>query len=172
MGIKEKYAQKKLHKLAGRDQRIPVVPNLESAKRIGVIWHPTQNKAFKYLKNYFKKEQVIFKGFCVFEDEINPPPDKNSLAVNDLNWLGFPKPEKINDFTSVNFDVLFNITPNQNLILDYITLVSKAKFKVGCSTSDSNYFDLNINIDKKDDTMYLVEQQIFYLAQLNKTTSK
>jgi len=172
MGLKERYARKKLHKLAGNIKRTPVFPHLDSAKLIGVIWHPSQKEAFHYLKNYFNREQVIFRGFCVFEDDINPLPDTNTLTIKDLNWLGFPKQETIDGFTSINFDILLNISLNQNLTLDYLTLISKAKFKVGSSPSETNYFDLNINIGKKDDVMYLVKQQIFYLAQLNKTTSK
>ena len=168
MGIKQKYAQRKLRKLAEKQKHNPILPNLNSAKLIGVVWHPTQREEFQYLKNYFNKEQVIFRGFCVFEEGVNPQANSNTLTTLDLNWYGFPKLEKINDFTSVNFDVLINIALSQNLILDTIMLLSKAKFKVGCSPSEKNYFDLNINIGENDDAMYLAEQQIFYLAQLNK----
>lgn len=172
MGIKKKYAQKKLRKLAAIQKSKPVVPNLDTAKNIGVIWHPSQKETFQYLKNYFNKKQMIFRGFCVFEKTTNPQSDTNTLTVNDLNWLGLPKLEKINDFTDISFDILINITLTQNLVLDYITLLSKAKFKVGASLCETNYFDLNINIGKNGDTMYLAQQQIFYLAQLNKTTNK
>ena len=172
MKLKQKYAQRKLRKLAEAQKHNPVLPNLNSAKLIGVIWHPTQREEFQYLKNYFNKEQVIFRGFCVFEEEVNPQANSNTLTSADVNWLGFPKPDKIVDFTSINFDVLLNITLNQNLVLDTITLLSKAKFKVGSSPDESNYLDLNINIGENDDAMYLAEQQIFYLAQLNKTADK
>ena len=103
---------------------------------------------------------------------MNPLSDTNTLTVNDINWLGFPKPKKTDDFSNIQFDILFNIATQQNLILDYLTIISKARFKVGSTEEESNYFDLNINIGKKDDAKYLVKQQIFYLAQLNKTTSK
>lgn len=172
MGIKQKYAQKKLKKLAAKIKHHPVLPAIENAKSIGVIWQPSQKEAFQYIKNYFNKPQVVFREFCVFEKDLNPLSDTNTLTIKDINWLGFPKPEKTDDFSNIQFDILFNIASKQNLILNYLTLISKAKFKVGSGVEDSNYFDLNINIGKKDDSIYLVEQQIFYLAQLNKTTSK
>jgi len=172
MKLKQILAQRKLRKLAEKQKHTPVLPNLNSAKLIGVIWHPTQREEFQYLKTYFNKEQVIFRGFCVFEEGVNPQPNSNTLTTADLNWYGFPKLEKINDFTSVNLDVLLNITLSQNLVLETITLLSKAKFKVGSSPNEKNYFDLNINIGENIDAMYLVEQQIFYLAQLNKNSSK
>ncbi len=172
MGIKEKYAQRRLNKLARNIKRNQGLPKLDTVKTVGVLWQPSQKKAFLYLKNYFKKEMVIFRGFCVFEEITDLQPDTNTLTTTDLNWWGLPKPGKIEDFTNTNFDLLFNTALKQNFILNYLTALSRAKFKVGWSPNETNYFDLNINIGKKDDAMYLVKQQIFYLAQLNKTTSK
>ena len=55
MGIKQKYAQRKLKKLADRIKHNPVFPTMENAKSIGVIWQPSQKEAFQYLKSYFNK---------------------------------------------------------------------------------------------------------------------
>ena len=172
MGIKEKYAQRRLKKLARNVKRNPGLPKLEALKTVGVLWQPSQKEAFLYLKKYFNKGQVIFKGFCVFEEETNPQPETNSITITDLNWWGLPKPDKTEMFTNTNFDLLLNTSLKQNFILDYMTALSHANFKVGGSPNKNNYFDLNIKIGIKDDAMYLVKQQIFYLAQLNKTTSK
>lgn len=172
MGLKQKYAKYKFRKLAETLSHSPVLPHLDSAKLIGVIWHPTQKEVYQYLKNFFKREQVIFRGFCVFEEGVNPRIDSNTLTTADTTWLGFPKPEKIEEFTKINFDILINLSLKQNLVLDTITLLSKAKFKVGYSADEINYFDLNINIGEKDDAMYLAKQQIFYLGQLNKKTKE
>ena len=172
MKIKKILAERKLRKLAENYRHNPIIPNIETTKHIGVIWHPTQKEAYQYLKEYFNKEQVIFRGFCVFEDGVNPHQDSNTLTTNDLTWIELPKLEKIDDFTSIGFDLLINISLQQNRVLDYITLLSKAKFKVGSSLNEANYFDLNINIGENDDSMYLVEQQIFYLAQLNNTKNR
>ncbi len=172
MGIKEKFVRRKLAKLTKDIPRKPVLPYINKVKVIGVIWQPSQKEAYNYLRNYFNREHVIFRGFCVFEETLNPHPDTSSLTVRDLNWWGLPKPDMIDDFTNMKFDVLLNIALKQNLVLDYITLISKARFKVGWSPNDNNYFDLNINIGEKLDAMYLAKQQIFYLAQLNKTTTE
>ncbi len=168
MGIKGKIAQRKLAKLAQNVSRNPVFPNVLTAKVIGVIYHPSQKEAFNYLKSYFNREHVIFRGFCVFEENSNPHPDASSLTIKDLNFWGLPKLEQISDFVDFKFDILFNLSLEQNLVLDYITLTSKARFKVGCSPDEDNYFDLNINIGEKQDVMFLAKQQIFYLSQLNK----
>jgi len=168
MKIKEIIAHRKLTKIISNIERSPVFPNINKVKSIGVIWQPTQKEAFQYLKSYFNREQVIFRGFCVFEAITNPHQDANTLTVKDLDFWGLPKKEKVDEFINIRFEVLFNIALEDNLVLDYITALSQARFKIGSSTNTNNYFDLNINIDENRDPMYLAKQQIFYLAQLNK----
>jgi len=168
MGIKEKYARYKLSKLISTVHRRPIFPDIEKVKTIGVIWQPTQKEAFQYLKTYFNREQVIFRGFCVFEAITNPHQDSNTLTVKDIDFWGLPKKEKVDEFTNIKFEILLNIALEDNLVLDYITALSQARFKVGSSSNAKNYFDLNINIEENRDSMYLAKQQIFYLAQLNK----
>jgi hypothetical protein len=172
MKIKQILAQRKLRKLVEKYRHNPVLPNVKTIKHIGVMWHPTQKEAYQYLREYFNKEQVIFRGFCIFEDEVNPQQNSNALTTSDLAWIGLPRLEKIDEFISIQFDLLISLSLQQNMVLDYITLLSKAKFKVGSALSETNYFDLNINIGENHDSMYLVEQQIFYLAQLNNTNNK
>jgi hypothetical protein len=166
--IKEKIARRKLAKIISATDRSPVFPNINTVKTIGVIWQPTQKEAFQYLKSYFNREQVIFRGFCVFEAITNPHQDANTLTVKDLDFWGLPKKEKVDEFINIRFEVLFNIALEENLVLDYITALSQARFKIGSSENVNNHFDLNINIGEKRDAMYLAKQQIFYLAQLNK----
>ncbi|MCD6354640.1 MAG: hypothetical protein J7L95_03735 [Prolixibacteraceae bacterium] len=172
MGIKEKYAYRKLQKMTAAISRVPKIPDLENIRKVGVVWQPTQKDAFRYLKHYFNRKQVIFRGFCVFEESVEPQLAANSITTKELNWWGFPKPGKTNDFTSFDFDLLINVALKQNFILDYLTALSVAKFKVGWSPSENNFFDLNINIGQNQDALYLAKQQIFYLGQLNKKTTE
>ncbi len=166
--IKEIFARKKFERLLSTIERSPVFPDIEKIKNIGVIWQPTQKEAFQFLKGYFNREQVIFRGFCVFESITNPYQDTYTLTVKDLDFWGLPKKEKVEEFTNIRFDILFNLAIDNNLAIDYITALSHARFKVGGSSDSNNHFDLNINIDENQDAMYLVKQQIFYLSQLNK----
>ena len=168
MKIKEIYAKRKLAKIYSKIERSPIFPKINKVKTIGVIWQPTQKEAFQFIKSYFSRDQAIFRGFCVFEEITNPHQDSNTLTVKDLDFWGLPKRGKVDEFISIRFDVLFNIAEENNLVLDYITALSHARFKIGCSPSVNNYFDLNINIGENRDPMYIVKQQIFYLAQLNK----
>lgn len=166
--IKEKIARRKLSKIIQTVERSPVFPNINKVKTIGVIWQPTQKEAFQFMKSFFNREQVIFRGFCVFEAITNPHQDANTLTVQDLDFWGLPKKDKVDEFINIRFEVLFNIALEDNLVLDYITALSQARFKIGSSQNVINYFDMNINIGENHDPMYVAKQQIFYLAQLNK----
>ena len=172
MNIKQLYRERKLSQEISKLKRTPIIRNIDDIRKIGVIWQPSQKEAVNYLRNYFNKNHIVFRTYCVFDELANPVSANNTLTTNDLNWWGVPKPEKTQDFMQANFDVLLNIALQQNYVLDYITALTVADFKIGCSPDEQNYFDLNINIGENQDTMFLVEQQIFYLAQLNKNTSE
>jgi len=168
MGIKERIAIKWLSKTAGTTKRVPEIPNLSLVKKVGLLWQPEQKEAFHYVQDYFSKRQVVFRHLCVYNENIELIAEPNALIPKDLNWWGFPKSGKVDNFTEMNFDILLNIALKQNIILDYLTLVTKAKFKVGGQANLINYFDLNINIGQNQDALYLAEQQIFYLGHLTK----
>ncbi len=170
MNIKQKYRERILKNEYTKIKRAPVAPKREDIKKVGIIWHPSQKEAVNYLRNFFKQE--IVRTFCVFDKISNPPDDKDGLTITDLNWWGLPKNEKINNFLSVHFDVLLNITPKQNFILNYLTALTNADFKIGSSKDEQNYFDLNIHIKENQSALFLAEQQIFYLSQLNKKQNK
>jgi hypothetical protein len=171
MGFIEKYAYKWLNKKAATISRRVKLPHPDSVKKVGVIWRPSENKAFGYLKQHFSQKQVIFRNICVDIENSNTEQLLNVITSKDLNWMGFPKHDKFEDFINTEFDLLLNVVINKSRPVSYITALSRAKFKIGCSPDDDNFFDLNIKINSKQDSLYLAEQQIFYLSQLNKITS-
>ncbi len=169
MGLKQKYANKKLAKLVAAQRRTPVIPAMKSHSKVVVIWQPSQKPVVQYLRDHFNKQGAIFRDYCIFDKDSNPANETNTLTISDLNWWGIPKAEKVNEFLEMDFDLLLNIAMEMNFAVEYVTALSRAKFKIGCSENDKNHFDLNIKIGENRDAMYLAKQQIFYLAQLNKT---
>lgn len=169
MKIIEKIAYYTLSKKIKATKRQVQLPHPDHMRKVGVVWQPNEKAAFQYLHDYFAREKVIFRNMCVYNDNAGIPEDTSIITSKDLNWMGFPKPGPVDDFIDTEFDVLFNIALEQNRVLDYITALSHAKFKTGWSPKNKNYFDLNINIENKQDALYLAEQQIFYIRQLNKT---
>ncbi len=170
MKLIEKYAYKKLeHKFNDVHRRV-FLPPLETVIKVGVIWKPEYQDAYNFLHEYFVHSQVIFRNLCIFEDEEPKQYSSNTITKKDLNWLGLPKSGIIDSFIQTDFDLLFNVALEQNLVLDYVTALSRAKFKIGWSEKTDHFFDLNINISANPDALYLAKQQIFYIGQLNKNS--
>jgi hypothetical protein len=163
----KKYARKKLQKEFSYLKREPLLPDLERIRKVAVVWQPAQKEAFDYLQGFFKKSSVIFRHICFINEKIKEN-DATVLTKRDLNWLGFPKNRFAGILGEDDFDVLFNISTEQNITLDFITAMTHARFKTGYSPSDVSFFDLNIKIEPHQDAMFLVKQQIFYIARLNK----
>ncbi|MFW5831863.1 MAG: DUF6913 domain-containing protein [Prolixibacteraceae bacterium] len=169
MKLIEKYATYRFHKKLADTDRKPKVPASGELKKVGVLWRPEEKDAYSYLRNHFSHSKVIFRNLCIYGKVSPPQANSNAVTKKDLNWMGLPVSVSVENFIETEFDLLLNVSLQQNLILDYITAMSRAKFKIGWSPVNENYFDLNINIGRKQDAMYLARQQIFYLDQLNKT---
>lgn len=89
---------------------------------------------------------------------------ENVLTENDFNWLGKIKRKYIQNLVNLKFDLLINLTAN-NLLLDYLVALSKAKFKVGFSNADKRLYDFMIDTNKV--SVFSVELKK-YLQILNK----
>jgi len=92
----------------------------------------------------------------------------NIFTLKDLNWYGKPSATSIYNFIKMDFDILIDIGPNNEYTLQYMSGLSKAKFKVGrYHANNEPYYDLMINVDKKPGTKHYVEQVIYYLSLIN-----
>ena len=170
MGWKEKYAYSKLYKKAAARKRKPVLPHPDRIKQLAIVWQPSQEKAVQFIKSSFASSNTKITSICVVEEDSFPAGDACFISREQLNWWGLPKPEITSEFFSQQYDLLLNVALKQNLVLDYLTALAHASFKIGWAPDNPNFFDLNINIGEKQDALFLAEQQIFYLRQLNKKT--
>lgn len=168
MKLIEKYAYRKLRRMASKVSRSVKLPDPDCVRKVAVLWQPEGKDAFQYLQNYFSGSGVIFRNLCIYQTKPSEDTGANAITPKDLDWFGFPRPGLTDDFTGTDFDLLLNISTKQNLVLDYLTALSRARFKIGWSSDKNNFFDLNINISGNKNSLYLAEQQIFYLRQLNK----
>ncbi len=167
MKLIEKYAYRKLRKMAAAVERRVKLPDPDHIRKVGVLWQPVEKEAFQYLHNHFAGSAVIFRNLCVHTITPEGEAGANAIIPHDLDWLGFPKRGMAEDFIETDFDLLLNIALEQNLVLDYLTALSKAHFKIGWYPDELSFFDLNINISGNKNSLYLAQQQIFYLRQLN-----
>lgn len=139
---------------------------LSDVMKIGIIWDEHDEKAYKFLYDYFKSPKVIIRFLSFTKNKTLK--DSNLVTPKDTNWLGFPRGGAIEKFMQTDFDLLLNISVTPNFTLDAITALSAATLKIGWDQGHKGLFDISIDVSKQPDAMYLAEQQLFYLKQLNK----
>ena len=142
-------------------------------KKIGIIFNGFLKENIdvtRQLIDYFKEKGISCEalGF-VNKTKMN---EFNLASLNidyfnlkDCNFFGFPKSDKVSNFTIEKFDVLINISEEDNLIYDYVASRSSAKFRIG--KNNNELYDLLINVKSKLSKDF-VSEVIFYLDLISK----
>ncbi len=112
-----------------------------------------------------KIKLLIFKNKLEKETESN-----NDLNENDFSLFCKIKNKIIKKIIDSEFDLLLNYDDN-NLFLNYLTVLSKARFKVGFANSDKRLFNLMIADERNDSSVFNAELKK-YLKILNKIECK
>ncbi len=165
MNFIEKYSRKKLRRQAARVNRRIVLVSPAQAKKVGILWHEDDVKAFNFLQEYFRSQSAIVRHLCYSEAKTTA--DSNTLIRKDTDWLGFPKGGAYETFISTEFDLLLNVSVRPSYPLEVITALSAASFKIGWDYNQSGFYDLSVDVSHQPDSLYLAEQQIFYLQSFN-----
>ena len=84
----------------------------------------------------------------------------------------FQKSKKLNDFASINYDFLINLSMENTFSLKYLSFITKSNFKIGVYNSDDNEIYDFLLVMKIKSIEHLVEQTIFYLEQINNNNEK
>ena len=165
--------------LLGRKIKITVrergVYNLKTAKLVGVIFNATEQKNYEKIRKFLsflseKKIRVIALGFIDNKNALNfysYQTGVNFFSHKNLNWFRQPKCEEVNIFIDLKFDILIDFTLHKWFPVQYITGLSKAKFKVGSLIDYNSNYDMVIDISKNETLDYLIQQITHYLSVIN-----
>jgi len=168
MKIIEQYSRKKLVRQAKAIRRRVVLCPPGEAKKVGILWHENDQKAFNYLQDFFRQGSAIVRYLCF--SEVKQSADSNILTRKETNWLGWPRSGVVETFIHTEFDLLMNVTTSPCYPLEVITALSRATFRIGWDINQSGFYDLSVDVSSNPDALYLAEQQIFYLQRFNKKT--
>lgn len=169
MNLLYRYRHNLLRNRSSAVKRTVRLCTLDTIQKVGVLWCEEDGKAFTYLQEIFREHKVIVRNLCFTNDKANQ--DSSRFSSKDLNWLGFPQGGNIDTFISADFDILLNISVVPNFAFEVITALSAASLKIGWDRDKLGFLDISVDVSKKPDALYLAEQQIFYLKQLNKNTN-
>lgn len=149
--------------------------NINLAEDLGIIYHVKDEGQFKRMNALVKelttkRRKVMLVGF-VNDRSI---PDYCVVAgpgyyftLQDLNWLEIPKNEYLLKFMEKEFDLLLDLTRDDNFTTNYIIALSKAQLKAGQQSKIKEpYLDVMINMDKKNSMNEFIDQILHYLTLL------
>lgn len=155
----------------GKNQFMP----FDKAKEIGIIYNAddvqNENKAQQFatdLRNEGKK--VMLMGFINAKEL----PAKRMPQINSeyywkekLSFFNLPNADKIGQFPNIQFDILFNIYNDENISLQGLSVMSKAKYQLGAQMNlATQIFDMTIDTGNNKDVYYLAKQMEFYLKAI------
>jgi len=170
VGLKSKiinYLRKR--SINQRPQRLNrKVFNFNEIKTAGIIFDATHLVSYDVVKNFLKvlKEkniEVTIIGYVNSKYLIDLYLYRKGfifLTKNDINWYGKPNISIIQPFIDKEFDILFDLTLEECFPLKYISIMSKAKFKVGKYSEANDYLDFMIDINKEKNLLKQIKDEI------------
>ena len=156
-----------------------IIP-FSKSKKAALLFDATSSEAIssiKILLKFFLKKNidVFVLGFVNMKK--NSSFHLSTIHINyynlsEINFFGFPKSKKLNDFASINYDFLINLSMENTFSLKYLSFITKSNFKIGVYNSDDNEIYDFLLVMKIKSIEHLVEQTIFYLEQINNNNEK
>ncbi len=155
-------------------RRKKFISNFENSQLIGVVFKTDNQSDFEIVKKFlhFLTEQNN-KIVAMCYVDVKKVPDYyllrkgfNFFSRNDLNFFFLPKSNSILDFIEKPFDMLIDLSTDNNFPLHFISNLSKAKFKIGKFNANSSCFDVMIDISKDNSVQSLIEHIKHYVPVL------
>lgn len=140
-----------MERLCKNNGRTVLFPDLKQIRSVGVVMdlsHAENNRLLLDLKKRLAPDCPI----SILRIDLNTKTkvsEGNLLTKADLDFWGLPKVHTIEHFRSKQFDVLFNFMPTENDVVDCISALSKARFKVAAYAKGSLY-DLMVQLQPED----------------------
>ena len=178
--IKAKYGVHVLEKKLRNQKRTVAVCNIQYAQNIGIIYNATEFVSFEIIKDFAKKlfqskSNVSILGYVDSKKLIDHYLYRKGFdffSRNDLNWYYKPASEITEAFMQKPFDILINLSLEAYYPIQYIVALSPATFKVGKFSQGDKHLDLMIDMEKENEQMKRVHDEIVKDKQGDSTSSE
>lgn len=173
--LKESIGKRVLKKKLKDFKRQVHVHNFDTAQSAVILFDANETASFPLIKDfrkYIESKGIQCKSYGYVQlkeipQEMLFQKSFSFITKNDLNWYHKPTGEVVDDFYSRNPDILFDLSMQVPLELQYLVKLSKAQFKISAFTDEENDYDLMIKLTDQDDVGYLCEQVKHYVSMLN-----
>ena len=175
--IKSMYGNLQLKKEASKVERVRKNPDFQSAGTIGILYDATTKEVFELVKEFYldlkqHKKSPVSLGYIDFNEALHfhplARPEADYFFKNQQNWYKKPSGAVVENFIDEPFDMLINLTLEDNFAIDYISSVSKAGLKIGRAESAVAFcYDMTFFLDKDADLRSFAYTIIHYLSNIN-----
>lgn len=159
-----------------RTRRHKKFNNLRHSHKIGISWDGSNPDDFDAITAFYQemlKRNIQVDIVCYYPRKVLPDQYTairylTCIKRTDLNFFYIPGSDDVNEFINTPYEILIDINTNNLFPVKFITVLSRAEFKVG--TENSAYrdrLDMTINISKQNDPAYYLEQVKYYLEMIN-----
>lgn len=157
-GFRDKSNQKFIKKLLNNKPPAVVANELHT---IGVLLNFNEFNDFEVFRKLFKELELTSPKCRVaafIEDEKQITSTWNTYFIpKNIGWNGKIESVDLETFINANFDVLISYYNQSQVELNLITLLSKAKFKIGLTNVDDRLYDLIINVNTSQFNIFKTE---------------
>lgn len=140
-------------------------------QRVGILLHQDEFHDYDAIRKVFKElgftnNQIAFLTFVSEEGESANSWDI-TFSAKDFGWKGKILNPEVETFMNKDFDALIAYYNGDYLELNLVTLLSKAKFKIGLSLIEPKLFHLMMDVNVNHVNVFKQELEK-YLKPLNK----
>ena len=162
-----------------RSKRKVKASNLSRSNKVGILFTPKDEATFKKVRNLQRKlkeegiREVHLLGYVDLKEipaYLPPKGDIEYFTKKELNWFFRPTASTARSFINKEFEILLDLTMEDNLPLQFVLAFSKARMKAGQrSALRSRFLDLSLETKKDDSLDHLIGQLRHYLNMINKS---
>jgi len=147
----------------------------ENSKTIGILYNSMHHKIPCFVvdfENDIKNMGKVVSSLC-YTNKVDISSDTSSISYGDFNILGDVKNKIFAEFINHNFDYLYHLDLESNILVDYILTKSKAKCRVGSFQANRiGFYEIMINLkqdtnnNRRNDSIKLIAEQMLHFTKM------
>jgi len=175
--IQTKIGNSILTRLLKKKSRNKKFHNFASAKSIGVIFNATTPDSYQNSKNfieqlknshntveglgYTKKRKINGLANTAAQDGLKV------FSIRERNWYQKPTNRVVNEFSQNQYDMLIDLSLEQEFSVKYIMGTTNAEFKVGHEmVSNEMIYDFVLDMKERNELPFYIDQIKHYLKNI------
>lgn len=160
-----------------RHRRIPRQSvDFDKAHSIGILFDATELSSREAVLGYADQLKAAGKSvrlLAYFDNRVESESFPfHFFNKKNVDWLLRPTGHNVKEFLDHPFDILLNLSMEENPALEFIAALSQAHFRVGAFSKAIHCYDLMIDLPHSKSLPDLIKQIEFYLPKMQPTYEK